>query len=401
MWPARSSTTCATSRRRSAGPTTCAWPRPVLRELYLVPFEACVREAGVAVVMAGYNAVQRDHDDRARPAAAGTSSRTSGASPASCCRTGSGPQHRGHRRGRAGPGHARSGRAWGETAGRCGPGRRGAEEVIDDKVLRLLRLAGRVGAVTNPVRRQAAARVSGNGGRAGRVSWMPVDAGGDPGAGRPGERGVDSGAAGDGDALLSSSGAGRRLGADPRRRRSRKHVLPPGCALADPGLLRRAAVASFVLLRNDRQDAPAGPRHAGQPGGARPERTLAGHPRRRQRRGQPGDGVRARRRAAPRRWPAGRRLPAPPGAPTGWRFPSRRRLADRPADRAAGSPARVPRPGRRGHRQPGPAGEHLHLVGRPAGPDRLGRAGHDRAARQVPGRVRRPAPDRRLRGRRS
>ena len=28
-----------------------------LRELYLVPFEACVRDAGVAVVMAGYNAV--------------------------------------------------------------------------------------------------------------------------------------------------------------------------------------------------------------------------------------------------------------------------------------------------------------------------------------------------------
>ncbi|HZC40112.1 MAG TPA: glycoside hydrolase family 3 N-terminal domain-containing protein, partial [Streptosporangiaceae bacterium] len=29
----------------------------VLRELYLVPFEACVREAGVALVMAAYNAV--------------------------------------------------------------------------------------------------------------------------------------------------------------------------------------------------------------------------------------------------------------------------------------------------------------------------------------------------------
>ncbi len=29
----------------------------VLRELYLVPFEACVREAGAAVVMAGYNSV--------------------------------------------------------------------------------------------------------------------------------------------------------------------------------------------------------------------------------------------------------------------------------------------------------------------------------------------------------
>ena len=41
----------------------------VLHELYLAPFEACVREADVDLVMTGLQQGQRRHDDRTRPAA--------------------------------------------------------------------------------------------------------------------------------------------------------------------------------------------------------------------------------------------------------------------------------------------------------------------------------------------
>ena len=88
-----------------------------------------------------------------------------------------------------------------------------------------------------PVRRQAAARVSGNGGRAGRVSWIPVDAGGDPGAAWPGERGVDSGAAGDGDALLAGAVVGwapTRAAGDPGSASCRRGARWPTRAAA-PG----------------------------------------------------------------------------------------------------------------------------------------------------------------------
>ena len=55
--------------------------------------------------------------------------------------------------------------------------------------------------------------------RLGRVPWILVDAGGDPGGVRQGGGGADSGAIGDDD-----NAAGRRLGADPRRRRSTGHA---------------------------------------------------------------------------------------------------------------------------------------------------------------------------------
>ena len=57
------------------------------------------------------------------------------------------PQHRGHRAGRPRPGHAGPGRPVGRPLAQAVDRRRGQPEVLDDKVLRLLRLARRVGAV--------------------------------------------------------------------------------------------------------------------------------------------------------------------------------------------------------------------------------------------------------------
>jgi|CZKT01.1.fsa_nt_gi beta-glucosidase len=168
----------------------------VLRELYLVPFEACVREAGAALVMAAYNKVNgaamtenarllRDvlKDEwgfdgvvtsdwhAARSTAATALAALDLAMP--------GPD---------GP--------WGQRLAAAVADGAVTQEVLDDKVIRLLRLARRVGALAD----------------------------------RPGPP------AGDGD------GTGL-----------------PGPVLADPALVRRATAASFVLLRNTRQVLPLRP----------------------------------------------------------------------------------------------------------------------------------------------
>jgi beta-glucosidase len=92
-----------------------------------------------------------------------------------------------------------------------------AEELIDDKVLRLLRLARRVGALTGP----------------------GLDG---PGLDGSGPDGSAPGPALDGSALDGSGPAG--FG---------------GTGPVAPALLRRAAVASFVLLRNEDQALPLDP----------------------------------------------------------------------------------------------------------------------------------------------
>ncbi len=175
----------------------------VLRELYLVPFEACVREAGVALVMAAYNKVNgvpmteharllRDvlKDEwgfdgvvtsdwhAARSTAATALAALDLAMP--------GPD---------GP--------WGGQLTQAVTDGAVTPEVLDDKVVRLLRLASRVGALN-----------------------------GDPAA------------APDGDP------AG-----------------PPGEAspvLVDPQLLRRAVTSSLVLLRNEGQALPIDPGTVGR-----------------------------------------------------------------------------------------------------------------------------------------
>jgi beta-glucosidase len=166
----------------------------VLRELYLAPFEACVRHAGVALVMAAYNKVNgipmTEHAcllrdvlkdewsfdgvvtsdwNAARSTAATALAALDLAMP--------GPD---------GP--------WGLQLARAVADGAVTPEVLDDKVARLLRLAARVGALSPP------------GG--GASVWPQAVPGG------------------------------------------------TGPTLVDPALLRRAAAASLVLLRNERGALP-------------------------------------------------------------------------------------------------------------------------------------------------
>jgi len=161
----------------------------VLRELYLVPFEACVREAGAALVMAAYNSVNgspmTEHERLLREVLkdewgftgvvtsdwdANRSTVASAVGGLDLAMPGPNP-------------------FWGQALAEAVSRGAVAEELIDDKVLRLLRLARRVGALTSPS--------------------------GSPGTASPGSP-----------------------------------------VLADPSLLRRAAAASFVLLRNARDVLP-------------------------------------------------------------------------------------------------------------------------------------------------
>ncbi|MFI5066021.1 MAG: glycoside hydrolase family 3 protein, partial [Streptosporangiales bacterium] len=195
----------------------------VLRELYLVPFEACVREAGTAMVMAAYNAVNgarmTEHPWLLRDvlkgewgfAGAVVSDWDAARSTVPTAQAGldlvmPGPD---------GP--------WGEALIQAVRDGTVAEELIDDKVLRLLEVARQVGAL---------APAAGPGTPDGRVDG-PAD-------GR-----VD----GPVDGAPVPGLAAAADGAVPRT--------------ADHGLLRRVAAASFTLLRNERTTLPIDPATAG------------------------------------------------------------------------------------------------------------------------------------------
>ncbi len=213
----------------------------VLRELYLVPFEACVREAGVALVMAAYNKVNgipmtehapllRDvlKDEwgfdgvvtsdwhAARSTAATALAALDLAMP--------GPD---------GP--------WGGQLAAAVADGAVTADVLDDKVIRLLRLASRVGAVLpggddppGPPRVPAAraglrpAVAAG----AGFAAPTDPDSSFDPGPAHDPAPDLDPGPAHD-----------------------------PGPGLIDHALLRRAAAAGFVLLRNEDEALPIDPHH--------------------------------------------------------------------------------------------------------------------------------------------
>jgi beta-glucosidase len=217
----------------------------VLRELYLVPFEACVREAGVALVMAAYNKVNgvpmteharllRDvlKDEwgfdgvvtsdwhAARSTAATALAALDLAMP--------GPD---------GP--------WGGQLTQAVTDGAVTPEVLDDKVVRLLRLASRVGAV--------------------------LPGGDDP----PGPPRVPSARAD----LRPAVADGAGFAASPHRVPSldgadsaaSSHPVPfsvtvpdPVPSFVDPSLLRRAVTSSLVLLRNEGQALPIDPAAVGR-----------------------------------------------------------------------------------------------------------------------------------------
>jgi beta-glucosidase len=213
----------------------------VLRELYLVPFEACVREAGVALVMAAYNKVNgipmtengwllRDvlkdewGFDGVVTSDWHAARSTAGTALAALDLAMPGPE---------GP--------WGGQLAAAVADGSVAAGVLDDKVIRLLRLAGRVGAVLpggddppGPPRVPAA-----------RADLRPAVAAGSGFAASPTTvPSAGSGFAASPDTVpaldpVPSLGAGFAASLD---------LVP---ALVDPGLLRRAAAASFVLLRNE------------------------------------------------------------------------------------------------------------------------------------------------------
>jgi beta-glucosidase len=187
----------------------------VLRELYLVPFEACVREAGAWLVMAAYNKVDgtpmtesvrllRDvlknewgfdgvvtsdwHAARSTHATALATLDLSMPGP-------DGP--------------------WGDLLVQAVDEGLVTEDLLNDKVARLLRLARRVGALPDPA-----------------------------------ARGLPS-------SVISSRGRGSAAGPAPAA--NGRAASRPDAGLVDPVLLWHAAAESFVLLRNEASALPLDP----------------------------------------------------------------------------------------------------------------------------------------------
>ena len=197
----------------------------VLRELYLAPFEACVREAGTALVMAAYNKVNgtpaTEHPWLLRKILKGewgfegvvVSDWSAARSTVATAVAGldlamPGPD---------GP--------WGPDLVQAVLDGVVPETDIDDKVTRIMRLARRVGALVAPDGQEGAA---GNGGPVPAGNGGPVP---------------DSGSVPDG----SPHGG----------------LARDRAALVDPRLVRKVAAASFVLLRNEGQALPFDPGRIG------------------------------------------------------------------------------------------------------------------------------------------
>jgi beta-glucosidase len=214
----------------------------VLRELYLAPFEACVREAGTAVVMAAYNKVNgtsaTEHPWLLRRILKGEWGFDGAVvSDWSAARTTVATAVAGLDLAMPGPDGP-----WGPDLVQAVLDGVVPEADIDDKVARIIRLARRVGALAAPDGQEAVAITgdsgAGNGGPVPAAHGRPVpDGNGGPVP--------DGGPVLDGNPAPDGGPAGDRA------------------VLVDRGLVRRVAAASFVLLRNE---GPALPFDAGRIG---------------------------------------------------------------------------------------------------------------------------------------
>ncbi len=222
----------------------------VLRELYLVPFEACVREAGAWLVMAAYNKVNgtpmtesvrllRDvlknqwgfdgvvisdwHAARSTQATALATLDLSMPGPDS---------------------------PWGELLVQAVDQGLVTEELLDDKVARLLRLARRVGALTEPVPKAVATPDMGSTALTSTALTSAVlgsTALSSTALSPPVLDGMAIACSGSSDSAANPAVANGATASGPRP------------VLVDAGLLRHAAAESFVLLRNSRDALPLGP----------------------------------------------------------------------------------------------------------------------------------------------
>jgi beta-glucosidase len=206
----------------------------VLRELYLAPFEACVTEAGTALVMAAYNKVNGTpataHPWLLRKILKGewgfdgvvVSDWSAARSTVATAVAGLDLAMPGPR----GP--------WGADLVQAVLDGVVPESDIDDKVARIMRLARRLGALAAPDG-QEAVTITGES-AAGNGGLVP------PGNGGPvpdGKSVLDGGPLIDGRPVLDG---GPLPDGGPARDRA---------VLMDPRLVRRVAAASFVLLRNE------------------------------------------------------------------------------------------------------------------------------------------------------
>ena len=217
----------------------------VLRELYMAPFEACVTEAGTALVMAAYNRVNgtpaTEHPWLLRQILKGEWEFGGVVvSDWSAARTTVATAVGGLDLAMPGPKSP-----WGAALVQAVLDGVVPESVIDDKVARILRLARWAGALTAPGAQDAppvTGGPAGNGGPAPDENRGPVLDGGPVPDGGP----------------VSGSGPVPDGGPVPGG-------APPGdrAALMDLRLVRRATAASFVLLRNEGQVLPFDPGRVG------------------------------------------------------------------------------------------------------------------------------------------
>jgi beta-glucosidase len=208
----------------------------VLRELYLAPFEACVREADVDLVMTGYNQVNgvtmTEHGTLlGRILKEEWGFRGVALSDWHAARSTVATAVAGLDLAMPGP----SGPWGGRLAAAVRDGTVG-EDAVDDKVRRILRLARRVGALDGPP-------------HGGALESQALDGHALDGHALDGH--ALDGHALDGHALDGHALDGHALDGHALESLGLESPVRDAPVLADPALLRRCAAAAFTLLRND------------------------------------------------------------------------------------------------------------------------------------------------------